>query len=113
MKVNEEIEVKIEKIADSGIARYDGLVIFVEDSCPEDILRAKITKVTKNYAQVKIVEIIEPSPYRVKPFCPMHNICGACSLQYIDYDYQLQCKKVIVEDALKGLDIVVEDVCLQ
>lgn len=113
MKINEEIEVKIEKIADSGIARYDGLVIFVENSCPEDVLKVKITKLTKNYAEAKIVEIVEPSPYRVKPFCPMQKVCGACQIQFVDYDYQLKIKKQIIEDAILkigGIDIEVQNV---
>lgn len=113
MKVNEEIEVKIEKIADSGMAHHNGLVIFVENSCPEDVLRVKITKVNKNFAEAKILEIIEPSPYRVQPFCPMQKVCGACQIQFIDYEYQLKIKKQIVEDAISkigGLNVPIKDV---
>ena len=113
MKINDEIEVKIEKIADSGIARYDGLVVFVENSCPEDVLKVKITKVNKNFAQAKILEILKPSPYRIQPFCPMQKVCGACQIQFVDYDYQLKIKKQIVQDAISkigGLETVVNDV---
>ena len=113
MKINDEIQVTIEKFADSGIARYDGLVIFVENSCPEDVLKVKITKLNKNWATAKIVEIIEPSKHRVQPFCPMQKVCGACQLQFIDYDYQLKIKKEIVQDAITkiaGLDLEVKDV---
>lgn len=115
MKINEEIEVKIEKIADSGdgIARYDGLVIFVENACPDDILKVKITKLNKNWASAKILEIITPSKFRIEPFCPLQKICGACQLQFIDYDYQLKIKKQIVQDAVQkigNLDVEVRDV---
>ena len=44
-----------------------------------------------------IEEIIEPSKHRVKPFCPMQKVCGACQLQFIDYDYQLELKQQIVD----------------
>ena len=115
MKINEEIEVKIEKIADSGdgIARYDGLVIFVENACPNDILKVKITKLNKNWASAKILEIITPSKFRIEPFCPLQKVCGACQLQFIDYDYQLKIKKQIVQDAVQkigNLDVEVRDV---
>ncbi|MBR1753907.1 23S rRNA (uracil(1939)-C(5))-methyltransferase RlmD [bacterium] len=115
MIIGEEIELKIEKIADSGdgIARHDGLVIFVENSCPEDILRVKITGVNKKWANAKIVEVLQPSQYRTDPFCPMQKVCGACQLQFIDYNYQLKIKKQIVEDAIHkigGLDVEVKDV---
>lgn len=115
MKVNDEIELNIEKIADSsqGIAHYEGLVIFVDNTCVGDVIKAKVLKVNKNFAQAKLTEIITPSQHRVKPSCPMYNVCGACQLQHIDYGYQLQIKKQIVEDAMKniaGLNVEVRDV---
>ena len=105
MKVLEEIEVNIEKLSNLGfgIAKYDGLVIFVENACPGDKLKVKITKLNKNRANAQIVEIIEPSTHRIEPFCAMQKVCGGCQLQFIDYDYQLQLKKEIVEDALKSI----------
>lgn len=33
----------------------------------------------------------------------MQKVCGACQFQFIDYDYQLQLKKQIVEDAMKNI----------
>ena len=33
----------------------------------------------------------------------MQKVCGACQLQFIDYEYQLQLKKQIVEDAMKNI----------
>ena len=110
MNINDELTVTIEKLSNlgTGIARVDGFVIFVENACPQDELKIKITKVNKNYANAKIVEMVEPSPHRVKPFCPMQKVCGACQLQFIDYDYQLEIKRQIVEDSMRtiaGLDI--------
>ena len=96
-----------------GIARVDGQVVFVEGACPEDIVKIEITKKNKSYANAKIVEIIEPSSHRVKPFCAMQKVCGACQLQFIDYDYQLELKRQIVQDAMRnigGLDILVNEV---
>ena len=52
MKINDEITVKIEKLSNlgTGIARVDGQVVFVEDACPLDEVKIKITKVNKNFA---------------------------------------------------------------
>ena len=110
--MEKEIVVKIEKLASNaqGIARYEGAVIFVNDVCPEDECRVKIVKKHKSYYIAKVVEMLKPSPYRVKPFCPIHSACGACQFQYIDYNQQLIIKKQIVEDAMKALDVVVQDV---
>lgn len=105
MQINDDIIVKIEKLSNlgTGIARVDGFVVFVEAACPEDELKVRVTKLTKNYANAEIVEIISPSPYRCAPFCSMQKVCGACQLQHIDYDYQLQLKSEIVADSLRSI----------
>ncbi len=105
MKIFDEVEVSIEKLSNLGlgIARHEDLVIFVENACPGDKLKVKITKLNKNWADAQTIEIIEGSMRRTEPFCAMHKICGGCQLQFIDYDYQLQLKKEIIEDALKNI----------
>ena len=105
MKINDEITVKIEKLSNlgTGIARVDGQVVFVEDACPLDEVKIKITKVNKNFASAKTIEVIKPSPHRIKPICPMQKVCGACQLQFIDYKYQLILKKQLVEDAMRTI----------
>lgn len=99
MQINEEINVTVEKISNLGfgIAHYNGMVIFIENACPEDELKVKIIKVSKNYVTAEILEIIKPSPHRVEPFCVMQKVCGACQLQFIDYDYQLKLKKKLLK----------------
>ena len=105
MKVMDEIEVNIKKLSNLGfgIAKHEGLVIFVENACPGDNAKIKITKLNKNWANAQIIEILEKSPHRVEPFCAMQNVCGGCQLQFIDYDYQLQLKKEIIEDTIKSI----------
>ncbi len=115
MKISDEIEVYIEKLSNLGfgIAKYEGLVVFVENSCPGDKLKVKITRLNKNWANAKIIEIIQASMHRIEPLCALQKICGGCQLQFIDYNYQLQLKKEIVEDAIKNianLDIEIKDV---
>ncbi len=110
MNVGEEYVVNIEKLTNLGLglSRINDFVIFVENACPEDKLKIKITKITKNYGYAKIIEITEPSSHRVEAFCPMQKVCGSCQIQFIDYAYQLELKRQIVEDAMKkigGIDI--------
>ena len=104
--MNEVLTVKIEGISNlgSGIAKQDGMILFIENTCPEDICKIKITKQTKSYAIGELVEIIESSKHRVEPICAMQKVCGACQLQFIDYNYQLKLKKQIVEDYSRKLD---------
>ena len=113
--IPQELVTDIEKLSNLGfgIAKLDGYVIFVEGACPGDRVKIKITKKNKNFANAKIEEIITPSPHRVQPFCPMHKVCGSCQLQFVDYNYQLELKKQIVEDSIRnicGAEINIKDV---
>lgn len=113
--IPEELVVDIEKLSNLGygIAKPDGYVIFVEGACPGDRVRIKVGKKNKNFANAKVIEILEPSPYRVKPICPMQKVCGACQLQFIDYKYQLELKQEIVKDVMRSIladDVEVREV---
>ena len=110
MQKNDILEVSVIYFSSSGegIAKPDGFVVFVDGGCPGDVLKVKIEHVTKQFAKASVVEIIKPSEHRMEPFCPLQKVCGACQLQFIDYDYQLELKRQIVDDAMRrigGLDI--------
>ncbi len=87
----------------SALSRVDSFPIFIDSACPEDKLKIKIKKSNKNYASAEILEITEPSPHRVKPFCPLHNVCGGCGWQHIDYNFQLEQKQNIVFETVKKI----------
>ena len=89
MQTGDILEVSVISLSSSGegISKPDGFVVFVDGGCPGDILKIKIEHVTKQFAKASVVEVIKPSKYRVEPFCPLQKVCGACQLQYIDYDY--------------------------
>lgn len=105
MKKNDEITFKVEKLVyeGSGLTKIDGFPVFINDVCPQDVVKAKIVVANKSYAKAQLIEILEPSPHRVKPFCPIHNICGGCGWQFIDYDFQLEEKRNIVEETVKKI----------
>lgn len=105
MKKGDKVSLKIEKLVyeGAGLGKIDGFPFFVENTCPEDVVEAEITVVNKHFARAKLIEIKEPSPHRVKPFCPIHNACGGCGWQFIDYDFQLEQKRNIVAETVKKL----------
>ena len=105
MKINDELTLKVEKINSEGkgICRHNNFVVFVENACPEELLKVKITHLTKSFAEGEIVEILKPSSHRIKPMCPLQKVCGSCQIQFIDYDYQIELKKQIVEDTKKKI----------
>ena len=98
-----------------GVGKIEGLTIFVDGAITGEKIEAKVTELKKNYCIGKINKIIEPSPYRIKPFCEVFGNCGGCSLQHISYDYQLTYKTRKVKDeverisGIKGIKINIID----
>ena len=103
------VELKIEKLVyeGKGLARYgkNKLSIFVENALPNETIKAKIISVFKNYANAELIEIIEPSKHRIKPFCALYNACGSCQIQNVDYDYLIKLKTDILKDIFPDFEI--------
>lgn len=70
-------------------------------TAPEERIRAKIKFVKKNFAEAELVEVLDASPFRVSPPCPVAGVCGGCTWQHVDYDEQLRQKQNIVADAVR------------
>jgi 23S rRNA (uracil1939-C5)-methyltransferase len=83
----------------AGLAHYEGQSIFIDDSCPGDMLLARVYEEHQGWARARVLELTAPSPHRVMPFCPFHQTCGGCSLQHIAYETQLAEKERILRDA--------------
>ena len=75
-----------------GIGKADGFTVFVKDAVIGDRIKAKIIKAKKNYGYGRLMEVITPSPYRVKPACSIARQCGGCQLQAMTYEAQLDFK---------------------
>lgn len=107
MKINDIIDVKIEKLTYEGLglARFgdDKFVVFVKNSLPNDVLKVKVISLNKKYAKAEIVEILAPSPRRIKPFCPIYNACGSCNIQICDYDYLIELKTDILKEIFQNI----------
>ncbi len=98
----ETVKLEIEKIISNscGLARNNGRVVFVPDTLPGETVIAEIGETKSGYSNGKLLEIIKPSQHRITPPCPLYGICGGCTLQHSDYEYQLEIRKSLVEEAL-------------
>ena len=77
-----------------------GFAIFVKDAVPGDTIEVTVTKVTTRYAYGHLDRILEPSPSRVEPRCPIAKTCGGCQIQALDYAKQLAFKQKKVRENL-------------
>ena len=86
-----------------GIGKADGFTVFVKDAVIGDRISAKIIKAKKNYGYGRLMEVITPSPYRVKPACSIARQCGGCQLQALSYEQQLKFKEKKVRGHLERI----------
>lgn len=109
---HEEVELTIDKLSNQGdgVGRIDNWVVFVPYALPGEKVRARIYRNDKNCSMADLVEVLEPSPLRVKPLCPVFGYCGGCQYQHLDYGAQLEWKTAQVADLLRlqaGLELPV------
>jgi 23S rRNA (uracil1939-C5)-methyltransferase len=100
-----EVQVHIESMAFKGygVARRDGIVHFIPHAVSGDKAWIKIIDKKKNYSIGKLIQLIEPSPWRVNPPCPFFGICGGCQWQHIHNSIQVDLKKEILKKVLEKI----------
>ena len=80
-----------------GIAKIEGFTIFIPNSIKGEKVRVLIVKVLSSHAFGKVLEILEPSEYRVESDCDTYKRCGGCNLRHIKYDETLKMKQNAVQ----------------
>ena len=116
LKKNEEYIVEIidNGFQGEGIAKVDGMAIFIPSAIKGEKVKIKILKVTSKVAYGKIIEILEKSDSRMDNIdCQTYSRCGGCVLRHVDYDATLKMKKEAVETTIRktlGREIKVSEV---
>ena len=102
---NKIYEMQIDALGSNGegIGRIDGYTVFVEGALPGETIRVLIVKVKKNYGYGKRMEILEVSPQRREPLCPVAKQCGGCQLQHLSYEAELAYKTREVKDVMERI----------
>lgn len=92
-----------------GIAKIDGLTVFVPGSIKGEKCEILIVKVLASHAYGKIVNIIKKSENRKESDCATYKRCGGCSLRHMTYESALKLKRQVVQNLVnKGLKEKVE-----
>ncbi len=87
-----------------AIARLpDGRAVFVPFAIPGERLRVELVEEKKGYARARLLEILEPSPMRIKPPCTHFGECGGCHYQHVLYESQVQAKQSILVEQLERI----------
>jgi 23S rRNA (uracil1939-C5)-methyltransferase len=91
------------EIRGKGVAREEGLVVFVPDTVPGDVVDVRVTKKRSSYLEGRVIDYRVRSAERVEPFCIHFDNCGGCKWQHLPYERQLAYKEGFVRDAIGRL----------
>ena len=86
-----------------GVARVEGLAVFVAGAMEGERVKIRIAHLGHTAAYGDILEILSPSPHRVKPECPYFADCGGCVFWHMDYEEELRAKAQRVTDAMNRI----------
>ena len=75
-----------------GVAHEGGCTFFVPYAMAGEKVKVAVDHVKGNIAFAHIIKMIEPSPSRRDPACPLYGKCGGCSLRHIPYEEQKRIK---------------------
>lgn len=95
-----------------GVARLDGKVCFLPGVLPGERVRAAIVRDRKDFCDAVPLAILDPSPHRAAPACPLafrvpagtdaksqisnsssHLPCPGCAYQHVAYEHEILLKQ--------------------
>ncbi len=100
-------EVSIEKwvYGGDGLARTEAGVVMVPFVLPGESV--KIGRIHKAHAPLE--GVVQPSPERIAPPCPIFARCGGCHYQHAPYEFQLARKVEILREQLQRVGKIAFD----
>ena len=89
-----------------AIARLEGMVVFVSDCVPGDVVDVQVVRKRKRFMEGFPVKYHVYSDNRTVPFCSHFGLCGGCKWQQLPYPDQLKSKQKWVSDSLERISRV-------
>ena len=84
-----------------GIGRHEGLAVFVPATAPGDRVQVRVVQRHKRHLEAELLQVLDPSPQRRLPPCPVADRCGGCSWQHLHESAQRSAKGAIFRDLLQ------------
>ncbi len=102
--MGERLELIVKDVVYPGKAlarRDDGKVVFIDEGIDGEKVIAEIANTHKSYDEAILLQVLEPSPYRIDPKCPHYRYCSV--YQIMDYGYQVRIKLRQLANMMKGI----------
>lgn len=105
MKKDDIITLTIEDLSSDGlgVGKCEGMAFFVKDAIIGDTVEVKVMKMKRTYGYARLLRILQESPDRIQPPCPVARQCGGCQIQAMSYRAQLKFKEEKVRNNLKRI----------
>lgn len=95
-----ELDIDTLTFGGRGLGRHEGKAVFVPGTAPGDRVRCTTVHDRRQFIEAELVEVLEPSPVRRLPPCPVAGSCGGCQWQHLPYDEQLRWKERLFHEHL-------------
>lgn len=97
------MDIHIEKLVygGDGIGQLpDGRKVFIPFVIPGEDVQVNLVDQKLTFARGELINIINPSKYRIIPKCRHFMLCGGCHYQHMPYDKQLEAKQDILRETI-------------
>lgn len=103
LEVGQEADVLIDELAPKGdgVGPLGDKRAYAARTIPGERVRVRIRRHRREWIAVDVLEVLEPSPDRVEPRCPLFEHCSGCQLQHVAYPRQLVLKQAVVRRQLR------------
>lgn len=94
INLGEQFQAQIETCAfgGDGIARPNGVTVFVPGTLPGETVVAEVTDVRSNFARARVLRFGQRSAGRIEPVCPHAGKCAGCAYGHCTYELENQLK---------------------
>ncbi|MDQ1246620.1 MAG: Class SAM-dependent methyltransferase [Actinomycetota bacterium] len=84
------------------VGHAPGTTIFVRGGLPGESVRVRVTGTSRGgrITFADVTDVLDPSPHRVVPPCPLTASCGGCDLQHVAVEFQREWKAQVLRDQL-------------
>ncbi|CAE7705968.1 unnamed protein product [Symbiodinium sp. CCMP2592] len=114
VKEGEVLEMRMETLTSSGQAlgrigptRW---VVMIFGALPRELVQLRIVRNYRSRSEARLCRILEASPERAAPRCPLFMQCSGCQYQHLSYESQLYWKREHVKQALSRIAGIAADV---
>lgn len=93
---------RIERIVYNGmgLSHFEGSPLFIPYTAAGETVEFAVTSRRKSVLFGEATRILEPSPLRCEPACPIFGRCGGCHFLHVGYEEEIRIKRETVLDAL-------------